>query len=90
MSAKQTHPEQSEAQSKIQTRTVYMHVTTQIECAEDPEVEPERRFVATPLDYPECIGFGFTQEGAFMDAEMKVRRRIEKVSKSTTKGGRSG
>jgi hypothetical protein len=83
--AEQIYPEASGA-TKVQRRTVYLRSATDIEIRRDQEAPPERQYVATPVDYPECVGHGFTQEGASMEAERKIRDRIELVARE--RGGR--
>ena len=70
MGAQQIHPNHK---PKVQKRTVYFRESTVVEVRERPGNPPERRFEAVPVDFPGCSGFGFTQEGATLEAERKIR-----------------
>jgi hypothetical protein len=80
----QAHPQ---SKPKVQRRTVYFREATDVEIHEHPEEPPERRYSARPVDLPECTGWGFTQEGASMEAERKLR---EAMGRRFREGGRHG
>jgi hypothetical protein len=83
MTSEQVYPDNV---PKTLRRTVYLSVSTEVEITVDSSANPEDRYVATPVDFPECRATGYSQEGAAIAAE---RRLKDHVRQTASTGGNS-